>query len=469
MARQLVERPAPRQPILAEATPDDHARQQAPEQPDALELVPSRPALQPGVEFVGAMSGSGFQHQQWLVQRDGRFIQLTEMLYLILTHVDGERTLDDIAAEVAAATSRPVSANNVRYLIGMRLLPLGLVARDEQSPAPRTEAAIRSPLKVMMRRRVLTARAIDPFTKVLKILFWPPIVAIVLSAVVLTHWWVLGVRGLGDAAHQVFARPELLLVLGALMVASAVFHEFGHASALRYGGGQVRGMGVGLYLVYPALYTDVTDSYRLDRRSRVRTDLGGVYFNLIFALAVLGVYALTHQPFFLLIIPLTDLAILDEFSPFLRFDGYWALADLTGLPDLFTLMGPFVRSMLPARWRGRGVRLPVLKRWVRVVFAIYIFITVPVVGAVFALLAFTAPAIIALTVQALSQESASFIMALQSGAIGDMALSRPAHGHSCPPRTRPDAFPLFYGAPTGPLGRASRFPHHGPPRHPQSL
>jgi len=270
---------------------------------------------------------------------------------------------------------------------------------------------------------VLSARAINPFTKVLQFLFWPPLVGIVLSVVALTQWWVLGVRGLDDAAHQAFARPELLLVLGALMVASAVFHEFGHASALRFGGGQVRGMGVGLYLVYPALYTDVTDSYRLDRRSRVRTDLGGVYFNLIFALAVLGVYALTRQPFLLLFIPLTDLAILDEFSPFLRFDGYWALADLTGLPDFFTLIGPFVRSMLPMRWRGRGVRLPELKRWVRVVFAVYIVITVPVVATLFVFLAITAPAIISLTVQALSQESASFIVALQSGAIGEVALS----------------------------------------------
>ena len=37
----------------------------------------------------------------------------------------------------------------------------------------------------------------------------------------------------------------------------------------------------GLYLVYPAFYTDVTDSYRLDRAGRVRTDLGGVYFNVL--------------------------------------------------------------------------------------------------------------------------------------------------------------------------------------------
>ena len=45
--------------------------------------------------------------------------------------------------------------------------------------------------------------------------------------------------------------------------------------------------------MWPAFYTDVTDAYRLDRAGRLRTDLGGLYFNAIFALATFGVWALT--------------------------------------------------------------------------------------------------------------------------------------------------------------------------------
>ena len=45
-------------------------------------------------------------------------------------------------------------------------------------------------------------------------------------------------------------------------------------------------MGAGLYIVWPAFYTDVTDAYRLGRGGRLRTDLGGIYFNAIFALAI---------------------------------------------------------------------------------------------------------------------------------------------------------------------------------------
>src|SRR5205807_351311 len=85
-------------------------------------------------------------------------------------------------------------------------------------------------------------------------------------------------------------QPGLLLVVGGLLLASAVFHEFGHATACRYGGARPGVVGVGLYVVWPAFYTDVTDSYRLDRGGRLRTDLGGVFFNSIFILGLFAAY-----------------------------------------------------------------------------------------------------------------------------------------------------------------------------------
>jgi hypothetical protein len=53
--------------------------------------------------------------------------------------------------------------------------------------------------------------------------------------------------------------------------------------ALRYGGGRARSMSAGLYLLYPAFHTDVTDNCRLGRWARVRTDLAGFYFNRVFS------------------------------------------------------------------------------------------------------------------------------------------------------------------------------------------
>jgi len=138
-------------------------------------------------------------------------------------------------------------------------------------------------------------------------------------------------------------------------------------------------MGAGIYIVYPAFYTDVTDSYRLGRWARVRTGLGGFYFHLIFTLGIMGLYLASGQEFLLFVVLLIDLNIFYQCLPFVRLDGYWVLADLTGIPDFFSQIGPFIRSVLPIPGL-EGSRLPNLKPWVKAVFAAYIILTIPVLA-----------------------------------------------------------------------------------------
>src|SRR6185437_11751451 len=195
-------------------------------------------------------------------------------------------------------------------------------------------------------------------------LFFPPILLVMLLACFAAQGWLFFVHGIASSIHEAVYKPWLTLVLLGIIVIGTAWHEFGHAAALEYGGGAVRGMGMGFYLVYPAFYTDVTDNYRLGRWARVRTDLGGFYFNLIFALGVLGLYALTRWEALLLVIVFINLDIARQSLPFVRLDGYWALADLTGLPDFFGHIGPFLRTVLPLPW-WHGPRLPALKGWVK--------------------------------------------------------------------------------------------------------
>ena len=122
-----------------------------------------------------------------------------------------------------------------------------------------------------------------------------------IAAFALTIWWVAFEKGLASAAHEALYRPALLLLVLGLTLLSAAFHELGHAAACRYGGARPGAMGVGLYLVWPAFYTDVTDSYRLGRGGRLRVDLGGLYFNAIFAVAMLGVWCVRRSDALLLV------------------------------------------------------------------------------------------------------------------------------------------------------------------------
>jgi putative peptide zinc metalloprotease protein len=370
--------------------------------------VPERPALRREVQLAGAMQGSGFESQQWLVQRGPGYIQVSELLYRILEQINGERTIEEIAAAAAESTGRPVSANNVRYLVQTRFVPLELIEGVEpplkpgekpRKPGASRQQGGRSPLQLTLKLGFIGPRAIEFFARFLQYLFWPPIVALVLILAAASQAWIVFGHGINEIVNEVLSRPAELLPVSTFIFLSAVFHEYGHASALRYGGGRARGMGFGLYLMYPAFYTDCTDSYRLSRWARLRTDLGGIYFDLITTLGLFALFLVTHQGLLLAAIVLLDLEIADQFNPIMRFDGYWALADLVGVPDFYVLMNPVVRSMMPKRWRSRSTpgaqSAPPLKGWVKVVFLGYTLITVPILYGFFAMLLAYAPTLLA--------------------------------------------------------------------------
>jgi putative peptide zinc metalloprotease protein len=348
-------------------------------QPLNSEPIVVRPVLASNVQLVGPMLDSGFAQQQWLVLRNGSFIQVSELLYRVAELANGQRSLEQIAEAMTETTEWMVEADHVRQLVE-KLIPLGIITSvaDDQVASP--DLALNQPaaatLGFNIRAKVIGPQIIDPIAKALAIFYSTPVMLALLSIIVTAHLWFYFIHGVYATTLDLLYRPWAVPVILMIMILAGVFHELGHAAALRYGGGQVRGMGVGIYLVYPAFYTDVTDSYRLNRWARVRTDLGGFYFYLIFTLGVFALYFLTGHEFLLFIVLLINLDILYQLLPFVRMDGYWALADLTGIPDFLSMMGPFVASVLPLRsWQGS--RLPTLKPWVKVVFAAYLLLVLP--------------------------------------------------------------------------------------------
>jgi putative peptide zinc metalloprotease protein len=198
------------------------------------------------------------------------------------------------------------------------------------------------------------------------------------------------------------------------VVIGTAFHETGHATACRYGGAKPGVMGAGVYIIWPAFYTDVTDAYRLGRGGRLRTDLGGIYFNAIFALAIGGLYALTSFEPLLLLVLIQTFAMLQQLLPFLRLDGYYILSDLTGVPDMFSRIKPVFRSLKPGA--KADARVTELKPWVRVVVTAYVLTVVPLL--VFALLMalLHAPRVFATAYDSLGVQYDKISAALSDGA-----------------------------------------------------
>src|SRR6185312_8598982 len=105
-----------------------------------------------------------------------------------------------------------------------------------------------------------------------------------------------------------------------------------------------------------AFFTDVTSSYRLGRAGRLRTDLGGVYFNAWSILALISLYAWTGHPALVLAVAVVHVELVQQLMPIARLDGYFVVADLVGVPDLFGRVRPILASLLPGREPGPRVR-----------------------------------------------------------------------------------------------------------------
>jgi putative peptide zinc metalloprotease protein len=329
--------------------------------------------LADGVELLGTYQDSGYSQPPSLVRRpDGQVIQMSPLLYQVTSQIDGSRDPAAIADLVSTDLGRSLTADQVRYLITAKLLPLGIVA-DQDAPAALPKA---SPLLALRARvTLLPERAANAAGTLLRPLFrWPVIVAVVAS-VAAVDYWLFAAHGLGSGLQQILRNPVGLLAVFGLTLVSAAFHECGHAAGCRYGGARPGVVGVGIYLVWPSFFTNVTDSYRLSRAGRLRTDLGGLYFNLIFILALAGIYSATSAGILLVVIAVTHLEMLEQLMPFVRFDGYFVLSDLTGVPDLFARVVPIIRGIGP---KGRrDPRVAGLRRRARIVVTGWVLCVIP--------------------------------------------------------------------------------------------
>jgi putative peptide zinc metalloprotease protein len=86
-------------------------------------------------------------------------------------------------------------------------------------------------------------------------------------------------------------------------------------------------------------------------------------------------YEATRAQILLLVIAVTHLEMLQQLLPFVRFDGYFILSDIVGVPDLFARVTPILRSI---RAKGRiDPRVAGLRRGARIAVTSWVLCVVP--------------------------------------------------------------------------------------------
>ncbi len=141
------------------------------------------------------------------------------------------------------------------------------------------------------------------------------------------------------------------LCLGAVKIV----HELGHAYTATRFGCRVPTMGIAFMVMMPVLYSDVSDSYRLtSKRKRLLIAAAGVIAELGLASVALFAWGFlsdgtVRSIAFIVATTSVIMSLAVNLNPFMRFDGYYLLADGLGIPNLQD------RAFAFGQWQLRGL------------------------------------------------------------------------------------------------------------------
>ncbi|HWK48270.1 MAG TPA: site-2 protease family protein, partial [Steroidobacter sp.] len=184
---------------------------------------------------------------------------------------------------------------------------------------------------------------------------------------------------------------EGMVLTGCALTLAKIVHEFGHAMTADRYGCRVPTMGVAFLVLWPVLYTDTTEAWKLpSRRQRLAIGAAGMAAELALAAFATLVWCVLppgplRSAFFLLATSTWVLTLAVNLNPFMRFDGYYLLSDALDVPNLqdrsFALARWWLRERLfgfgdapPEPWPARRRRLLIAYAFTTWVYRFFLFL-----------------------------------------------------------------------------------------------
>ena len=146
-----------------------------------------------------------------------------------------------------------------------------------------------------------------------------------------------------------------------------ILHELGHAMACKHFGGECHEIGLMFLVFVPCLYCDVSDAWTFRHKwHRIAVSMAGIYVELVLSSLCVFLWWFSHPGWFHALCLNTMFVcsvgtIFINGNPFMRYDGYYILADLVDAPNL--------RQRAAEVWRQAiariyfGIELPTMYVW----------------------------------------------------------------------------------------------------------
>lgn len=178
-----------------------------------------------------------------------------------------------------------------------------------------------------------------------------------------------------------FFNAKGLIAYGITLIGIKIIHEFAHAYTAKAMGVRVPTMGVAFLVLWPVLYTDVTDSWRLtERKQRIMISSAGIIAEMVLAGFAMCLWSNTapgiiNSACFLVASSSLINTLFINANPAMRYDGYYILMDVWGIDHLQQKTFSLARWQIREWLFGFGLPCPEVadkkQRSALIVFAIY--------------------------------------------------------------------------------------------------
>lgn len=302
------------------------------------------------------------KHETFLLEAKGRFFEIgkdtAELIKYLQTNGMDQNSIRRYVEEHGGKPQME-EIENFLASFGKQL------GSDENSKGDRRKSFI-------YHKDFISATLLRRYSDILKYLFSPWLMWIVVTVFVgLEATYFFHFRSM---VEQIPINVYLIAGLYLFLALSSLVHELGHAAACRYYGMPHGNIGLGLYLNLPVFYTDVTHVWKLSCRQRCIVNFGGVYFQMILLIPLLALAIINGYGVLDYVILLMNFNFTLTLNPFFKFDGYWMITDLLGIPNLRKKGNEWIKYLFN-KVRGRKITehfyFMSLNPWAKLGLAVY--------------------------------------------------------------------------------------------------
>ncbi len=311
-----------------------------------------RPRLRPHVQITRQHYRGG----RWHVVHDpasNAFYRLSPVSHEFVGLLDGKRTVEAVWDIILTKHADHAPTQNEAIQLLSQLYTANLLSADVP---PETEQLLRrgrERLGQKIRQQAIglmyfKVRLFNPD----RLLTWlEPIARPLLNPIGLLLWaaWVIAAivtvavpqwEALRTSFRDAIAPANWAWML-VVFVALKLFHELGHGLICKRFGGHVPEFGAMMLVLVPAPFVDASSAWAFESRwRRIAVGAGGMIFELAAAGLAAHVWSntapglLLHQLAFNAMLTAGVSTVLFNANPLMKFDGYYMLSDLLGIPNL---------------------------------------------------------------------------------------------------------------------------------------